>query len=214
MQTDFCWQMQLFPCKVSSALMGPPNSLLVPRVKVEKIRTGLPVELSQVDSSRGGCSFCSFSASAELLLWFYFLPWDFIPFPWLGGCSWKGSGSPESQEHSRTGVKLCPSLEDKFYLSVPAEIGINSTKQNNRWESCLNMHPKLLLKWDYINFLFHDHSCQHKHELAAGSGLGWGKVVAAPRAAPGVSLGSGNTAGMFVLEELHCWELSLWSASF
>lgn len=31
---------------------------------------------------------------------------------------------------------------------------------------------------------------------------------------PGVSLGSGNTGGMFVLEELHCWEVSPWSASF
>lgn len=30
MQTDFCSQMQSFPCKVSSALMGPPDSLMVP----------------------------------------------------------------------------------------------------------------------------------------------------------------------------------------
>lgn len=65
MQTDSCWQIQLFPCKVSSALMGPPNSLMVPRVNVEMIGTGLAVEHSQVASSRGGCSF---SASAESLL--------------------------------------------------------------------------------------------------------------------------------------------------
>lgn len=68
MQTYFCWQMQLFPCKVSSALMGPPDSLMVPRVNMEIIGTDLAVEHSQVASSRGGCRFCSFSASAELLL--------------------------------------------------------------------------------------------------------------------------------------------------
>lgn len=77
MQTDFSWQMQSFPCKVSSALIGPPNSLMVPRVLLEIAGTGLAVEHSQGTSSRGGCRASSSSASAELLL----LPWDFIPFP-------------------------------------------------------------------------------------------------------------------------------------
>lgn len=38
--------------------------------------------------------------------------------------------------------------------------------------------------------------------------------MSAPKAAPGVSLGSGSTARMFVLEELHHCEVSRWSASF
>lgn len=73
-----------------------------------------------------------------------------ISFPDPG----KGLDLPSPRERSRTGVKICLSLEDKLWLSVPVEIGINSTKQNNRWESGLSLHLKLLLKRDYINFPF------------------------------------------------------------
>lgn len=97
MQTDFSWQMQSFPCKVSSALIGPPNSLMVPRVLLEITGTGLAVEHSQGTSSRGGCRASSSSASAELLL----LPWDFIPFPDLEDAAGKGQDllNPGAQQN-------------------------------------------------------------------------------------------------------------------
>lgn len=120
-----CKQISFGRCNrslVKSLLLrwDPQNSLMVPRVSVEIIGTGLAVEHSQGASSKGGCRSSSFSASAELLLF----PCDFIPFPDWEDSAGKGQDLPNPGSAARQGLKSASAWRINYICVYLEKLGL------------------------------------------------------------------------------------------
>lgn len=198
--------MQSFPCKVFPALMGSPNSLVVPRAEVEITRTGLAVGGSQLASSRAGCS----SAAALPLhnCCCGFIPFPAVPFPSPDWEDAPGKGQDLLNCGSAAGQGLNPaSARSRNYIYLYLQKS-GLTQQNNRWES--ENASKSCSQSEIILIFF---SMMVPASTNTSWLPGWGLAEEKlPELLPVFPLALEH-GGMFVLEELHHWEGSPWSAS-